>query len=173
MCAAGGWDYAASDDDGYEFREDVAMLDTRSWQWCDHNNLPSPPNPNTSPTPTRPQPRHLLPNTDNSKAPPPTTPPRHRHFPNTDTFPTPTPLRPRPPPHRPDTDTSPPPTPNPLTPPALRRVKIAVSGPAPAPRVGHSMVPLHTPCGTQLFLFGGRDESDEALADLYALRPKN
>ena len=80
----GGWDYAAEEDEGYDFRDDVAILDTSTWTW------------------SRP----------------------------------------------------------------------AVSGAAPSPRVGHSMVALPTAeGGAGLFLFGGRDEEDEALDDLYVLRP--
>ncbi|KAL1512035.1 hypothetical protein AB1Y20_005309 [Prymnesium parvum] len=80
----GGWDYAADEDEGYDFRSDVAILDTDEWQWS----------------------------------------------------------RPK------------------------------ISGKGPSARVGHSMVPLSIAEGRSgLYLFGGRDEEDEALDDLYILQP--
>lgn len=45
-----------------------------------------------------------------------------------------------------------------------------VVGKRPVPRVGHSLVALGGAQGG-LYLFGGRSEEDEALADLHLLRP--
>jgi len=48
------------------------------------------------------------------------------------------------------------------------------SGAPPAARVGHSLVALSTGAAAgdrALYLFGGRDENDNALNDLYMLRP--